>query len=823
MVKIRRRAIRWTTLLAAAFAVVFLCFAVMAVVMGRLTRERDDLEALSREWLRVEVALAESSRDGSRAQGAALRDLTNDFSRRLHAVLDRRWVSVLEISYPELRGKTQALRASVSWLSTRAARPDQPWPRLREAADTVEACLSSIIAWMETYMGAQSLAFRYLLGLLSAIVLLGIILLLAAGKLLQLQEARFLAAIDSMSDPLLLTDAAGTVVHANPAAARFFSRDVEGLEGHPPPEALVLKTGAAGRAGCGPAAAAPDGRTGAIEAFLTDADGRQRPVSLKVEPVRELSGRTRGSVYLIRDLTEWKSLVASITSSFASLQAEDADRAIMDALQQAAALSGAEISALLFFNSAADAGSGAAAVTVGHGSSEVSPALAQWAESEARAGAPVYCRAAEEDTQEGAVLGRESLAWAAVIPLVFRGAVAGAILQASRRPGRAWGPGDGAMPRMLGSFVTELLARKWSMRELKRIGGEERELIEHANVPIWGVDAEGRVTEWNPAMAGLTGSEKPAVLGITASALLEARAGSNGFEDLLEDVLQGARAADRELELRSARHGTVTLLVSGSPRLNAEGEVAGAIFVGQDITARAANELRIKEQARALVEVQEIERLRISRDLHDDVAQNLSAARIACDTLLDDVDRDELRERAARLSHTIALSLDSIRGIAHQLRPPVVEGRSLAASLYALCEAFGRTHPVEVVFQSAGVTRVSLSPERAVNVCRIVQEGLSNADRHARATRVTVALIRSHLELILRITDNGIGFDMEQARVEAMDRGCMGLLGMRERAAILGGTLAITSRPGRGTQIKLTLRLDSRENAHDADQEHPPG
>ncbi len=244
-----------------------------------------------------------------------------------------------------------------------------------------------------------------------------------------------------------------------------------------------------------------------------------------------------------------------------------------------------------------------------------------------------------------------------------------------------------------------------------------------------------------------------------------------------------------------------------------DGKVAGAIFIGQDITARVAGEQRIKEQARALVEVQEIERLRISRELHDNVSQDLSAARIACETLFDGVDGNEgnLRQRAARLSEVIAASLQAIRGIAYDMRPLDAAGKGLASSLSRLCESFGSTHSLRVTFQSAGAEGITLASEHAVNIYRIVQESLANAWRHAQARSVNVTLVHSHPELILRITDDGVGFDVERKCTEAADRRCMGLIGMRERAAILGANLNITSRAGKGTQVKLMMPLEVKE------------
>ena len=108
-----------------------------------------------------------------------------------------------------------------------------------------------------------------------------------------------------------------------------------------------------------------------------------------------------------------------------------------------------------------------------------------------------------------------------------------------------------------------------------------------------------------------------------------------GFDNLLRKVLAGERVADKELRIQTDAAGFPPSWSAARRGWTRRETWPVRIFIGQDITASVAGERRIKEQARALVEVQEIERLRISRDLHDDVAQDLSAARIACETLFD--------------------------------------------------------------------------------------------------------------------------------------------------------------------------------------------
>ena len=817
MLKVTGRTVPWAILLAVIFASVVLYFAAMLEVIGQISKEKDDLERLSRSWLGIELTIADASASGSRtAVGAGM---LTDFQLHLSGLLDLPWFLVLNKAYPELRIRSEALRTAVLEFAARGEQPSQQQPYAVSRAKDIEKDLDSVLSWIGNYSVEQLKAFRVLLVLLAASMVLGAVLVLGIGNLVRLQEARFLAAVDSMSDALILTDAANIVIHVNPAACVFLNATAGSLEGKSPP---AFFTGAAMRER--PAIGPQDGSTAGVEALLTDSAGRRRAVSLKVEKVREASGRIRGSVYLVRDLTEWKKLVASIASTFVSLQIEDANSAVTRAIDEAASLCGAEIRALLLFGTAEGLGaSGPTELADGLGDG-VSPGIGQWVRRAAQIGEPVFRAAETADGEDAALIARESLAWIAAIPLRFAGTVTGAIALGSRSASPAFGDREMAMQRIFGSLVIELLSKKWAMREMNRLGFEYRELIDHANVPIWGVDIAGLVNEWNGAIALLTGLDKSRVLRLPAVSLIDSEPGRDQFVNVLGKVLAGERIADKELRIQADTGEFSTLLVSGSPRLDFDGRVAGAMFIGQDISARVAGERRIKEQARALVEVQDIERLRISRELHDNVAQDLSAARIACETLFDGVDGDEssLRRRVAQLSEAITSSLQAIRGIAYDMRPLDAADKGLAASLSRLCVSFGTTHPLAVSFQSAGADGITLPTEHAVNIYRIVQESLANAWRHARARSVNVTLVHSHPELILRVIDDGVGFDVEQKCTEAADRQCMGLIGMRERAAILGAALHITSRAGKGTQVKLTMPLEIKEGPDGPATNHSP-
>ena len=243
--------------------------------------------------------------------------------------------------------------------------------------------------------------------------------------------------------------------------------------------------------------------------------------------------------------------------------------------------------------------------------------------------------------------------------------------------------------------------------------------------------------------------------------------------------------------------------------------LGGVLMIRAEVRARAVRLRLHRDQALAFLEAQEIERRRISRELHDHVAQDLAAIRYECATLFDGLCGipEDRRQRADRLSGVVAGALRSLRRIAYDLRSSDFGRRDLAASLNQLCAHHAQGGAPEITFHSGGLEGVLLAPVIEANLKGIASEALVNACRHSRSTAVDVSLDASGSQLVLGISDNGVGFDPEQARSQASDRGCMGLLGMRERAALLGARLDLTSTTF-GTRVNVTLDLNLAESLH---------
>jgi len=219
------------------------------------------------------------------------------------------------------------------------------------------------------------------------------------------------------------------------------------------------------------------------------------------------------------------------------------------------------------------------------------------------------------------------------------------------------------------------------------------------------------------------------------------------------------------------------------------------------------SEEQIHTLTQELIKAQEDERRRISRDLHDNVAQDLASLMISSETLFDghpDIPAP-IREKKARFASVLKESITFIRNMAYDLRPPFLDQLGLVPTLSSYCDDFSGANHISVDFYSGGVQHLRFDFDTEINLYRLVQEALSNIRKHADARHVTVRLTASHPTLVLRIEDNGKGFDVALRKTEALKEKRMGLKSMEERARILSGTFSLRSAPGHGTRILVEI------------------
>jgi signal transduction histidine kinase len=227
-----------------------------------------------------------------------------------------------------------------------------------------------------------------------------------------------------------------------------------------------------------------------------------------------------------------------------------------------------------------------------------------------------------------------------------------------------------------------------------------------------------------------------------------------------------------------------------------------------EIETRESAEASHRELLQRLTTAQEDERRRIARDLHDQMGQHLTALGLGLRMVKDECpDPSPARDRLKELQSLTDLIGRDVHQLALTLRPTALDDLGLHAALANCAERWSEKSGIDVDFQVVGPD-VGRMPEVAETALyRVVQESLTNVYRHARAKRVSLVLQRRKDQAVVVVEDDGVGFDAESVTVPAREGGQLGLLGMRERVALVGGTLTIESTPGRGTTVIARVPL----------------
>lgn len=211
----------------------------------------------------------------------------------------------------------------------------------------------------------------------------------------------------------------------------------------------------------------------------------------------------------------------------------------------------------------------------------------------------------------------------------------------------------------------------------------------------------------------------------------------------------------------------------------------------------------------AIIEAQENERRRISRELHDGLGQLLSASKLKLGMIefINGQDRSKSVEIVKDVENIITKAIIEARRISHDLRPTTLDDFGLVPALRILCQEFSKLTGITVKFQvPQNLDRVD--PKIEIAVYRIIQECLNNTSKYAEATEVVLDLDRKETLLFVRVKDNGKGFDMDAALKNKRVGSGFGLLNMKERAELVGGNADIITSPNNGTEVFLEVNLD---------------
>lgn len=271
-----------------------------------------------------------------------------------------------------------------------------------------------------------------------------------------------------------------------------------------------------------------------------------------------------------------------------------------------------------------------------------------------------------------------------------------------------------------------------------------------------------------------------------------------GYAKIASDLTQKKRHAE---DLQRARD-ELEARVRERTRELAESNLA----LVREMEEREIAEKQRTDLLRRLVTSQEFERRRIARDIHDQLGQRLTALRLKIASLRELANEEPFASRVKRLQE-ISERLDTeVSFLAWELRPSALDDLGLVDAIGAFVSEWSRHYEIAADFHSAGLANERFGNDAETHLYRIIQEALNNIAKHAGAKCVNVLLERRHGEIILIAEDDGVGFDPGQDQPDEPGGG-LGLVGMHERAALIGGSLEIESAPGRGTTIYVRVPL----------------
>lgn len=232
-------------------------------------------------------------------------------------------------------------------------------------------------------------------------------------------------------------------------------------------------------------------------------------------------------------------------------------------------------------------------------------------------------------------------------------------------------------------------------------------------------------------------------------------------------------------------------------------ETERSLRASERLLQQSQEELR--SLAGQLLTAQEEDRRRVSRDLHDDINQQLAMLTMDLRQMEKDplTDPDHLRDEIRRVAERLNTVSDEIHQMAYRFHPSILDDLGLVKAVRRLVDEFSSRTGMRCDYVHNDLEAV-LPTEITICIYRVVQESLSNVARHAQASHVEVELIFEDKRIVLSVRDNGVGFDIEQP---GKPDGHLGLLSMKERARLAKGTLEVESTPGHGTHIRVDIPL----------------
>jgi PAS domain S-box-containing protein len=333
-----------------------------------------------------------------------------------------------------------------------------------------------------------------------------------------------------------------------------------------------------------------------------------------------------------------------------------------------------------------------------------------------------------------------------------------------------------------------------------------RALFESAYDAIWVHDMDGTILTANDALSVLCGYPLDELVGMSVKQFIGNESDIKLAREVKKKLLSGGRI-DAPYEMNLVRKdGTKLVTIITTNLVNVENDLKAFQNTARDVTNEKRMEENLRYYLQQITRAQEEERKRIARELHDDTAQLL----LSLSRQLDNLIRNENNFSQEHISflkdiqEQVNRGVQSVHRYAQDLRPSLIDDLGLMAALRSLVKRAQEYNEININLKVKGKER-RLPSEVEMLLYRVIQEALNNIWKHSQATESYIDIRFSKKQVEVSISDNGIGFEFSETIDDLAQTGKLGLIGMQERARLLGATLSFDSSPGKGTRVHFSL------------------